>query len=404
MSIDPNNHVPPVSPGDDWGDAEGFEPDGGPSVAALPPRRSAQDRPPGAANPAHQVGLRIESTVTREESMDCTARLEVHEYQSEVVKLDQPLDAPPKMVALFKFHERPKRDKGNPLRGEGRDWGERHRFSIRWIIGIGLGVTGVVVLSIAMLPSINASNASRPSRNETRLVIDDAEPVAAIPDLDFLAKQHSAALAICRACLQASQAGEVMPWIRDSQALAEVVSKQWQAAGFSEEKLSQLTPDNSTWEVVELGGKAYGLVRLEFPDSTRFTGYFTREGEELRMDWKATFAYGTATFDELVMGKGDAREIRGSISRADFYSSLWPENEYQCYRFQSPYDGRMVWIYARRDTPVASLLVSSLGSGEITGDSQAAQKITLQLDRGGDESPPNQWLIREVLQVDWATP
>jgi hypothetical protein len=195
-----------------------------------------------------------------------------------------------------------------------------------------------------------------------------------------------------------------MPWIRDSQALAEVVSKQWQAAGFSEEKLSQLTPENSTWEVVELGGKAYGLVRLEFPDSTRFTGYFTREGEELRMDWKATFAYGTATFDELVMGKGDAREIRGSISRADFYSSLWPENEYQCYRFQSPYDGRMVWIYARRDTPVASLLVSSLGSGEITGDSQAAQKITLQLDRGGDESPPNQWLIREVLQVDWATP
>ncbi|MEY3897606.1 MAG: hypothetical protein RLZZ214_3127, partial [Verrucomicrobiota bacterium] len=42
--------------------------------------------------------------------------------------------------------------------------------------------------------------------------------------------------------------------------------------------------------------------------------------------------------------------------------------------------------------------------GEIIGESKSIQKATLRLTRGPDGSIPNQWLIRELLHIDWATP
>jgi len=400
---DPNNHVPPVSPGDGWDDAEGFDSNSSATLAALPPRRVTLDKSASPTDTSSQVGLRIDGTLVRDEPLDSATRLEVLEHKGSVVKLDQPVEAPPKVLAQIKFHERPKHVKVDQLQGEGGDWGDRHRFSMRWIIGLGLGIAGLVVLSISLLPSINASNASRPGRNEKMLVVQDAVPGVVIPNLDFLITQHSAALATYHRYLRATQITGILPLVRDSTNLAGFLTQQWRPRDASENSPVNFSPDNSTWETVELGGKACGILRLELPDSARLTGYFIREGEELRMDWKATFAYGTATFEELASGNGDATEVRGSISRADFYSAIWPENEYQSYRFLSPHDDKVVWVYARREGPVAASLISSVGSGEITGDTQPPQKVTLHLEPGPDGSSPNQWLIREVLQIDWLT-
>lgn len=402
---DPHNHVPPVCPGDDWDDAEGFDSKGGNISAALPPRRSVNlDRSASQADTSPEAGLRIDSVLPQEDLSDRADRLEVLEYKSSVVKLDQPVEAPPKVVAQFKFLERPKRDKADRLdRGEGRDWGDRHRFSMRWIIGIGLGVASLVVLSISLLPSINASNASRPGRHEKMLIVQDAEPGVVIPNLDFLITKHSAALEISYRYFKATQIADVLTVVRDPEILADVLAKQWKPAVISESTFKNFSPENSTWEAVEIGGEACGILRLELPDSKGFTGYFVREGDEIRMDWKATFAYGTATFLELASGNGIATEIRGLISRADFYSSLWLEDDYQSYRFISPQDDKVVWVYARRDEAAANALVAAVGSGEITGNSEPAQKITLHLERGAEGTSPNQWLIREVLQVDWLT-
>lgn len=401
---DPNNHVPPVCPGDGWDDAEGFDTNGTAAPAALPPRRASSDRTSHAADATPQMGLRIDGTSAREELLEPASRLEVQEHKLSVVKLDQPVEAPPKVVAQVKFHERPERPKANKLlRGEGRDWGDKHRFSMRWIIGLGLGVAGLVVLSISLLPRINASNAPRPGSKEKMLIVQDKEPEVVIPNLEFLVTKHSTALSIARRYWQATQIADVEPLLRATTNLADILSKEWQPRGIPEDSLLRFSPENSTWEAVEVDGKTCGILRLDLPDSTKLTGYFVREGQELRMDWKATFAYGTATFDELVAGRGDASEVRGSISRAEFYSTTWPEDDYQSYRFLSPFDERVVWVYARRDNPAANTLVSAIGSGEITGDSQPAQKITLHLERGSDGSLPNQWLIQDIVQLDWLT-
>jgi hypothetical protein len=336
---------------------------------------------------------------------DTPIRLEVTEHRLDVVKLDQPVEAPPKVVALVKFHERPKRLKRDTLqRGEGRDWGDRHRFSMRWIIGLGLGVAGLVVLSISLLPMINASNASRPGAKEALLVVEDTVPAVVIPHLDFLITKQTAAIAILQHYWQAKQVAEVLPLVRDSANMADILLEKWQPRGISESSLVKFSPENSTWETVELGGKACGLLRSELPDSTNLTAYFVCEGEQLRMDWKATFAFGTSTFEELSSGKGAATEVRGSISRAEFYDARFPENEFQSYRFLSPSDEKVVWVYSHREGPVAESLMSVIGSGEITGDQQPPQKITLHLERGPNGTSANQWLIREVVQIDWLTP
>jgi hypothetical protein len=406
MLPDPNNHVPPVSPGDDWGDAEGFDAQGAASPAALPPRRAASDRSANSSpSSAQQVGLRIDGPSLREDPVDAPLRLQVTEHKLDVIKLDQPVDAPPKVVALLKFQERPQRPKGDALQqGEGRDWGDRHRFSMRWIIGLGLGVAGLVVLSISLLPMINASNASRPGAKETLLVVEETAPPVVIPHLDFLSNKQTPALAILQRYWQAKQVAEVLPLVRDSAKMTGILSQNWRPREVSENPLAKFSPEDSTWETVEMGGKACGILRSELPDSTNLTAYFVCEADELRMDWKATFAFGTSTFEELSSGKGAATEVRGTISRTEFYCTHFPEDDFQSYRFLSPSDEKVVWVYSRRSGPVADSLMSVIGSGEITGDEQPPQKITLHLERGPDGTSGNQWIIREIVQIDWLTP
>lgn len=404
MLTDPNNHVPPISPGDSWGDTEGFDTPSTASPAALPPRRAALERVANPSPLAQQVGLRIDGPLTREQLSQAPLRLQVTEHKLDVVKLDHPVEAPPKVIAQFKFHERPKRLKDStPQQGEGSDWGERHRFSMRWIIGLGLGFAGLVVFSISLLPIINASSASQARGKDALLIVQDAELPVMIPHLDFLSTKHSAALTILQHYWQATHVSEVLPLVRDPAEVADILLKKWQPRENSAQALTKFPPENSTWETVELGGKACGILRLEMPDATHLTAYFVREGDHLRMDWKATFAFGTSTFEELSSGNGVPTEIRGSISRADFYCDFFPEDDFQSYRFLSPFDEKVIWVYVRRDGPVADSLMSVMGSGEITGDQQPAQKITLFLERGPDGTATNQWIIREIVQIDWLT-
>jgi hypothetical protein len=142
----------------------------------------------------------------------------------------------------------------------------------------------------------------------------------------------------------------------------------------------------------------------DLPDHRKFAAYFTWQGGRLLMDWKATVAFGTATFEQLAEGKGDASEIRGEIAASDYYSAFWPEAEYRSYRLTSPDQESSIWCYVRRGDAAEGVVAPLFNRGVIIGESQSSRKITLRLVRGSPESLPNQWLIGEMLHVDWATP
>jgi hypothetical protein len=122
------------------------------------------------------------------------------------------------------------------------------------------------------------------------------------------------------------------------------------------------------------------------------------------MDWKATTGYGTATFGELAQGAGDGSEIRGTISPDSFHTAAWPESDYQSYQLLAPSGRTSLWCYAKRTDAVGIELGGYFASGEVLIESPDKKKVTVRLARGPDDSLPNQWLIEEMLHIDWINP
>jgi hypothetical protein len=252
-----------------------------------------------------------------------------------------------------------------------------------------------------LLPLINSTNAPKKNPVGWALTAQEEEEVEGMESLNRLLTQQPEALQIFRAYAQASLVDDVVPLVKDGKILEETLHRHWRPLKLS----SSWTPDaESSWNIQELAGRPYGVLDGELPDNTKFSAYFTWQGGRLLLDWKATVAFGTAPFAQLVEGKGDATEIRGELSPAEYYSATWPEGEYRSYRLTSPEGDSSIWCYVRCGEAAEEVVAPLFNQGEILGESRSSRKITLRLVRGPAESLPNQWLVAEMLHTDWATP
>ena len=403
--FDPNNHVPEVTPDDSWGDAPDFHSETAVSPSVLPRRRSVTDRTssPGAASAdVAGIGLRIESNYTRGEATDSPQRLEVQEIGGSVYRLEDSMPTPPKVARQLTFHEKPIfKKRGENLTGEGRDWGKAPRQPKRWLVGIGLGV-GVLVVSLLMvLPAINAPSTLQAHPEAGILSVVNEEKIAGMDALNLLLTKQPEAMEIFQTYARASQPDEVLLRIRDGRALTDTLHGSWHPLGISK---SWIPSADSTWTVLDLANHPCAILSGDFPDHSKFTAYFINLGNQLQLDWKATTAFGTASFGQLAENQGDGHEIRGLISNAEYYSATWPEADYQCYRFVAPDEKTSIWCYARRGEPAEEAIGPLLNKGEIVQEAQSSQKITLRLEPGPSGALPNQWFIREMLHIDWVSP
>jgi len=369
--------------------------------ATLPPRRAIPEKATSSGADPGQVGARIGGTPVLRQLVNSDDEFKVREHRTSVVRLDIPAPTPKKVVAFFKFRERKFEAS---LEGEGRNWGEKRIVKMRNVICIGLGVTVIVISCVALLFNFNTPKPQRGMVKQKILVVEDVAAETAIPNLDFLVNKHQEALAISRKYFEATQVSEILPLVRDSAKLSDLLSQKWQPRKLAGASLKSISTENSSWEMIELDGMVFGILMIRLQDASNQMMFFVREGDELRMDWKASSGYGTATFEELSRGEGDASEVRGSISRAVFYGPQLPESNYQSFRFISPNLENIVWIYTPLVGPVIDKITSIFGSGEISGDIAPEREITLHLERGPEGSAPNQWLIRDVIQRDWLTP
>lgn len=399
---DPNNHAPELTPGDDWGDDEGAAKARPTPLAALPPKRISNERPSAVTEPTVEIGLRIDSNFSREETTDSPRRLEVQEIGSGVVRLEQAAASPPKVERQLKFHERPVREEAERRQqGETAAWGTAKRHPIRWILLSGVGIVGIVIFGLFALPSINAPNKDRErivSSGSTHPSEDEIEGAA---EMNWIITRQPEAVQLYHAYATASRWDEVASLMRQDQAKDESLRARWEPKGVSK-KWS--IPTDCAWSADKIGQRCYGLLAGELPDHSRFSAYFIRAGNNLLLDWKATTGYGTATFEELSNGGGDPAEIRGNISPADFYTASWPEADYQSYRFTAPDGIISIWCYARRNELANGLIAPRFNQGVIVKESKESLQFTLRLQRGPGDTPPNQWAIGEVRFQGWVNP
>lgn len=398
---DPNNHVPEVTPDDAWGDSEVHFAEYAQPTALLPPRRSVADKTPSPAV-SMEIGLRIDTKLSQDEPVDEPRKLVVQEFNGSIVRLDQDENAPPKVDRIMTFRERPANlpSTGN-TRGEGREWGRAHRGSTRWIWGMIGGVAVLVVLGIFLLPVINAPNAAREIPGSESPAISEDPTSLLVERMNRMLERQEDAARIYRSFGLAEVSDEAAPYLRDGEALKETLRANWKRLQIPKD---WNPADESNWSVVELQGNACGLLQGQLPDHSSFTAYFTTDQDQLLLDWKATTGYGTSSFARLESGNCDASEIRGVITISDYYTSTFPESDYQSFRFASPDGKTTLWCYTPRDSEVFGKLSKELEPGSIDTDSKGPKKVTLRLERGPEGSLPNQWMIGGLLHLDWLSP
>lgn len=399
LLTDPNNHAPEVSPDDGWDDAEDFAPKGISSGTVLPPRRLLAER--AALTPAEYAasGLRIESNVTRREAGDDCPRLDVQEISGDVIRLERASPGLAKTGKQVVFQERPPEEQKTS--GEGLDWGIAKAISLRWIALIGTGVASVIIICLMILPSINKTNAGRGTLPDHDMKAIDEEQVEGMDAVNALIEKQPEAEQIFRIYLSATIVDEVLPLLLDADTVGASVRKSWHPTGIGKD---WVPPQDTAWQVMKSGTRPYALLEGELPDYSKFSACFVTKGGKLLLDWKATNGYCTASFEKLTKKQGNTREIRGHLSRSNFYTDTWPEAEYQSYQLLEPAGEISVWCYARRTEAAGGACADLLRTGEILDQIENSRKITVRLAPGPTGALPNQWQIEELLHADWLTP
>lgn len=399
--IDPHNHAPAVTPDDVWGDHQGGQRSPRGATLVLPPKKT----PPAAsaATGRNPEGLRIGSETPRRSPEDPANPLEVRQIDGNVLRLDPEISTALKVPRQINYQALPAaEDLNRSSRGEGKEWGRVRTHSVRWILGTGLGVASLVVMALLLLPLINDSNAERPRPGQTGLVLDkEEEKMAGIESANDLIGQQAEAEQLFRGFASASTVADILPLVRDAAAVEPLIRTLHRPALVTK---AWLPPDSTRWNVITNDGRPFAMLEGTLPDFSRFSAYCVMSANQLRLDWKATTGYGTATFEELTRSQGDPTEIRARIILSPFYTASYPEAEFQSYQLMSPDESHAIWGYTRRGEAVDGVLGKLFQGGGILESTSEPKKITVRLARGPAGSLPNQWVLAEMLHIDWINP
>ncbi len=400
---DPKNPAPEISSKDAWKDPlakHSPECTSGPVVLPLPRAKNEFTALRNHSYGQPDAGFHI--TPLSHNADDSSDDLDVQKLEGNVVRLENAVFTQAKNSRQATFTPSPEAiPENSQLYGEEHKWGRASKRSIRWIITGGLGVTVLVVFALMMLPTINEYNAIRPGLSQVGLVIDSAENIGKIENLNEWLARRPEAMQLFRVFATAQTADDTLPLIRDSQQIQELVRKNRQQPAAPR---NWSPPPSSTWIAFEVGNRICGVLEGSLPDFSKFRAYMVTSGNDLVLDWKATTGHGSASFDELASGLGDPKEIRALISPSGYYNHIFTEADYQNYQLVSSDENLFIWCYARRGGPAHSELEKLFFEGEILKPEKLAYRVTVRLARGPKDTLPNQWVLEEFLHHEWVNP
>lgn len=403
---DPKKHAPEVPSDDAWEDSHAENPSV-PSgcdteVIALPLRRAKNEfsalRDHSASHP--EKGFHIAPESHRAD--DSSATHQILSPKANVVRLENAAFNPAKIPRQGIFTPLPQSIPENShLQGEEHKWGRATKRSIRWIISGSLGVACLVILALMLLPSINESNAARPGTWQVGLVIDPAENIGKIGNLNEWLARRSEAMQLFRIFATSAIADDPLPLMRDPGKIQELVRKNRQQPTVPND---WSPPQSSTWIAFEAGDRICGVLEGTLPDFSKFRAYMVDSGNHLVLDWKATTGHGSASFDELATGRGDPGEIRAFISPSGYYNQTFTEADFKSYQLISPDENKSIWCYTRRGGATDAQFENLFFEGDIIKPEKLAYRVTVRLARGPEGTLANQWIIEELLHHEWVNP
>ena len=312
----------------------------------------------------------------------------------------QKIAAPPEDISTAASDEDVARMRRRFVRGERQDWGEeKGRDSTNWMIFTGVGVVLLVILTVA-LSQMGGKKKSRESDKSrySQLAPEEEKEAGDLAILEMLTNSQEAAKDIYGKFATAVSPAALKDSLINGKKILPLVQEDWKQLVSEGE---WVPGDQAVWTVLDRNGQRYGVLAGSHPDFSNFKAFFRKDGEALKLDWKATTGYGTATFEEMKTGAGDASEIRAQISLSDFYTFALPEGEYRSFRLMSPDGNSNLWAYTERDGDLDRELMELFIPSQITGESQFEVQVTLVMEPGPENGLKNQWLIRKLTSLSW---
>ncbi len=289
------------------------------------------------------------------------------------------------------------------VRGERQDWGEEMgRDSGKWMVYTGVGVVALVIITVAL----SQMGGNKKPRDSDKALYGQLAPAGEkeveetddLAMLELLTSSQQEAKEIYGKFATAASPSVLEEFIINGEKVFPLVRENWKPPV---SKADWIPGDEAVWTVLDRNGQRYGVLAGSHPDFTDFSAFFNKDGEELKLDWKATTGYGTATFEEMKTGAGDASEIRAWVSLADFYTFALPEGEYRSFRLMSPDGNATLWAYTERDGELDLKLMRLFIPSQITGEAQSEVQVTVVMEPGPEDGLKNQWLIRELTSLSW---
>ena len=412
---DPNNHVPEATPSDSWGDEELRGGADAPPSTSLPAKRDADVLPAGAKGArieeekGLEIGVKVVNRAEPEGVRGPVPRLEVQEH---VAKLLAPatIPAPHERMVPNQVIEKSEPDPddepglGGRKGPEGENWGKPKTFSVRWMIIFGgLLAIGLIAATI-FLPKLQWKTQGErdvPSYYSQLKVEDNAPEEQAADSLSLLPGVEDTAKKVIHAYMTAKSPDDFLAFVRDRERLEPVIRARWKPSGLPSD---WQVPDESQWSINKTDSREFGLLEGFLPDVTGFRFFVVTEGKQTLLDWEASSGFCETPLEDLSKGLGTGGTARGLVAPSDFYSATYPEKDYQCFRLTSLDGEAAVWVYVKRETPQAEKLIGLFVRGPIPREILPQYPVTVRLEKGPAEGNKNQWVVAEMLHMDWVTP
>lgn len=411
---DPNNNAPPVLPDDDW---YGLDVD---QIydSQLPPRRTESPNVakvvlnPPSLHTVHTGRHPGESSSVREASdLVSLVTFDIHVDRSASEKRD--FQAARVMENLKQADEIAQKGRRvltkSRLSHEERDgWGVGPKKSAtRWILYTAMGLIALMGWAIFTSRFFDQKFDRKTNKNGSDRIDSSKakrEPARDLGALGKLVNSSQEASRIFGLYAHARSENEFLQSVYLGSRNAPSIMERWKPMGADR---GWMPSDKASWKTFQVGELPYAELRGLDHNFSKFVAFFRYENSDLKMDWKATTGYGTADFDQLKIGKGDGSEIRGRISRSDFFTHQLSDEKYHSFIVSSPKNDLSIWAYTEIGSQVDQDILALFSVSPITGEYQTEAEIILDLERGNQEILPHQWMIKRLIAPNWldtATP
>jgi len=296
-----------------------------------------------------------------------------------------------------------------PEEGAEKDWAPQSEgVGWRWVVGTAVGM---MVLVIAALGGVQVMSVFRRGEGVRGVPLNDfkVERIE-LGQAGMLLNESPGAL-YDEACeVLAGYSGaktgeEALAWLYQPEQEREAFLKHWQ--------LWESPPYFDRPELIQ-----YGLVTNHLPatlmlwglreDFAPFQAYFIREGGRLRLDWRATEAFSEIPIADLPSaGKVSGVTVRCLAEAKAFHTMAFPEDRFRSFLLSGSDPEHILWGYVEAgselDLELRDALTRQVG---ILEEKQPGQKkrLTLVLETPESRQRENQFLISEMLHIEWATP